>query len=344
MKKYSTIIAFLSILFLWGCESENNNTSEASKVQVIQTFNKERHAFGDTHQQAVEKVFDFQVEPAEVSSISMFIKLDCPEGGCNAWDVFANVRIWDEDAESWYEMGRYITPYGVDNNMLKDGFKIDVTDFKPLLTGEVRLKSFVEVWGNDGWLVSIDFKIEKGEPDYKYYALAEIIDFADHSLAGVPYGEDHDFCLEKQITMPDNTRETDFRTIITGWGHATPIDDDQRPCAEWCFRTHTILIDDAPFFFHDMKPLGCASNPVQPQNGNWAPDRAGWCPGMEVPVRTNSFEDPLAGETIRFSYEFEDWTNDFQSSADNQHAYYAISSYVVVKSDSPIESPLIQKK
>ena len=34
-----------------------------------------------------------------------------------------------------------------------------------------------------------------------------------------------------------------------------------------------------------MGPIGCGSNPISNQGGNWAPDRAGWCPGMVVPVR-----------------------------------------------------------
>ena len=46
-----------------------------------------------------------------------------------------------------------------------------------------------------------------------------------------------------------------------------------------------------------MGPIGCASNPVSPQNGNWEPNRAGWCPGMEVPVRINKFNNNLSGDS-----------------------------------------------
>ncbi|MGM0377700.1 MAG: peptide-N-glycosidase F-related protein [Bacteroidota bacterium] len=344
MNSRSILVLLLLIFFLGACEKDKNNeeTDDTPSTQTIETFSQARHAFGDSYQQSVEGKFQFPVDPAKVSEITMYIRLDCPSEGCNPWDVFANIRIWDEDTEAWYELGRYITPYGVDNSDLKKGFAIDVTDFKSLLTGDVKLKSYIEVWGSDGWLVSVDFEIEKGDPDYKYYAVAEVFDYADNSISGVPYGEDHDFCLEKNITIPDNTEETSVRTIITGWGHATPLDEDQRPCAEWCFRTHSILIDDAQFFHHKLAPLGCASNPVQPQNGNWEPDRAGWCPGMAVPVRKDLFDTPMNGESFSLEYDFEDWKNDMQSSADNKHAYYALSNYIIVKSNQPIEKPWVQ--
>ena len=343
MKLHQRLILFLSVIFLMACEDENiSGKDELPSTQTINTFSQERHAFGESYEQWAEGVFRFPLDPAEVSKITMQIRLDCPEGGCNPWDVFANVKIWDQKAETWYEMGRYITPYGVDNRALDNGFEIDVTDFKSLLTGDVKLKSFVEVWGSDGWLVSVDFEIEKGEPDYKYYAVAEVFDYSENSISGVPYGEDHDFVLRKNITIPENAKETSLRTIITGWGHATPNDEDGRPCAEWCFRTHSIVINGVPFFDHELGPLGCASNPVQPQNGNWAPDRAGWCPGMEVPVRKNEFDSSLAGESFSLAYDLEEWRNDFQSLADNKHAYYAISNYVVIKSDEPIENPVVE--
>lgn len=272
----------------------------------------------------------------------MFVKLRCPDGGCNAWDMFANVRVQDPETEQWLEMGRYITPYGVDNSKAGKGFMVDVTDFKSLLTGEVNLRSFIEVWGSDGWLVSVDFEVTEGEPDYKYYAISPLLDYANWSLGGVPYGESHDFKLDKNVTLGANVQQTSIRTIISGWGHATPLDPDGRPCAEWCFRTHAININDIPKFYHYMGPNNCNNNPVQPQYGNWAPDRAGWCPGMEVPVRTDVFDKSMAGVSFKYSYEFEEWANNFQTTADNKHAYYAISSFIVTKSNSPMDKPLVE--
>ena len=40
-----------------------------------------------------------------------------------------------------------------------------------------------------------------------------------------------------------------------------------------------------------MGPIGCGNNPISNQGGNWAPDRAGWCPGMVVPLRLDKFDN-----------------------------------------------------
>ncbi len=271
----------------------------------------------------------------------MYIKLRCPNGGCNAWDVFANVKLKNTATDKWMEIGRYITPYGVDNSNVEKGFPIDVTDFKGLLTGSVELSAFIEVWGADGWLITVNFEIIEGTPDYKYYQVARILYYAQSSTQGIPYGESSSHIVDHCIDIPTEVESTSIRTIITGWGHATPTDSDGRPCAEWCFRTHHINIDNTSLFEHNMKGIGCGSNPVQPQAGNWQPDRAGWCPGMQVPVRIDELPNPRAGASFCYKYELEEWTNDMQSTADNKHAYYAISSFVVVKSNSIIEVPLV---
>ena len=70
-----------------------------------------------------------------------------PSAGCNAWDVFANILVREPVSNEWYEIGRYITPYGVDTKALERGIEIDVTDFKSLLSGAVELKAYIEVWG-----------------------------------------------------------------------------------------------------------------------------------------------------------------------------------------------------
>lgn len=352
------VLALSSFLFVTACDTtDSGSTYEPDPIEeeeeevipepdrLIRTFVHERHAFGGDHSQRKEDTFNFDVHPAEVEKIEMYVRLRCPaEVGCNAWDMYANVRIWHEESERWLEIGRYITPYGVDNHQRGDrGFVIDVTDFKSMLTGRVTLQSFIEVWGSDGWLVSIDFGVFEGTPDYEYYAIENVLDYGLWSLAGVPYGEDHDFELERTISVPESAELITMRTTITGWGHATPADPGTgRRCAEWCFRTHDVVIDGEPMFEHDMGPIGCSSNPVQPQGGNWAPDRAGWCPGQEVPVRTDTLAQSFAGQTFTYRYDFEPWVNDFQTTADNPRAYYAITSYILVKSNDPIDTPIVQ--
>jgi hypothetical protein len=163
-----------------------------------------------------------------------------------------------------------------------------------------------------------------------------------NSLEGVIYGEDQsEFDLDKTISFGDNIQSAHLRTIITGWGHATPADSDGRRCAEWCFRTHDIKINDANRFQHEMKGIGCSANPINNQAGNWSPDRAGWCPGMAVPLRLDNFDENLNDKTLKFEYAFQPWVNDLQTSAQNKHAYYAISTFVVLKSDQEIKPAVV---
>ena len=138
--------------------------------------------------------------------------------------------------------------------------------------------------------------------------------------------------------MPSNVESGQFRTIISGWGHATPNDIGGRPCAEWCFRTHNIKINGSSSFQHYMGPIGCASNPINNQNpGNWQPDRAGWCPGMVVPIRLDNIDLNSSGSSFNFEYDFEDWVSDGLGG----NAYNATSVYVVVKSSTLITNPIV---
>ena len=314
-------------------------------------FSNQRIAWGGGHGQSSVQSFDLHNDMSDIEIIKMYLRLDCPSGGCDPWDRYANIMVRDKITNAWFEIGRHITPYGVDNRALDRGIEFDVTDFKSLLEGSVELRIFVETWVSSGWIVSLEFDFIPGTPDYKYYKVSSIIQFNGNSLGGVPYGGlngnteiDLDkFDLIKSLQIGNNVESAHLRTIITGWGHATPADSDGRACAEWCFRTHNIKIDNSNLFSHYMGPIGCSQNPINNQGGNWAPDRAGWCPGMSVPVRINKFETDVSNKTLNYEYDFENWTNDFVGTPgyNNKNAFYAISSFLILKSDSEIERAII---
>ena len=315
------------------------------------TFSNQRIAWGGGYGQSSVQNFDLHNDVSNIEIIKMYLKLDCPSGGCDPWDRYANIMVRDKITNAWFEIGRHITPYGVGNSALVRGLEFDVTDFKNLLEGNVELRIFVETWVSSGWIVSLEFDFIPGTPDYKYYKVSSVIQFNGNSLGGVPYGGlngnteiDLDkFDLIKSLQIGNNVESAHLRTIITGWGHATPADSDGRACAEWCFRTHNIKIDNSNLFSHYMGPIGCSQNPINNQGGNWAPDRAGWCPGMTVPVRIDKFGTDLSNKTMNFEYEFENWTNDFIGTTgyNNKNAFYAISSFLILKSNSEIERAII---
>ena len=307
-------------------------------IHSYSTFNQQALGFGGGFNQSASQVFNLHEDLSNISQIKMFLQIDCPTTGCDDWDRFANVKVKDPVSGSWFEIGRYITPYWVGTQQLDRGLEFDVTDFKSLLTGTVELRIYIENWTAKADIVTIDFDFIEGTPDYQYYAISEVLGYHVNSIDGVPYGVSHNFDLDKTIQMPSNVESGQFRTIISGWGHATPNDIGGRPCAEWCFRTHNIKINGSSSFQHYMGPIGCASNPINNQNpGNWQPDRAGWCPGMVVPVRLDNIDLNSSGSSFNFEYDFEDWVSDELGG----NAYYATSVYVVVKSSTPITNPVV---
>ena len=55
------------------------------------TYNQEHLAFGSGLSQSSVKTFDLHDDVSNIESIKMYVDLDCPSAGCNAWDVFANI-------------------------------------------------------------------------------------------------------------------------------------------------------------------------------------------------------------------------------------------------------------
>ena len=314
-------------------------------------FSKTRLAWGSGFSQSALQSFDLHNNNDNIEGIKMYIRVECPSGGCDPWDRFANILVKNSNTNQWYEMARHITPYGVGNSQLTRGLEVDVTDFKSLLSGNVELKIYAETWVASGWVISLEFDYLAGNPDYKYYQITPVIQFNRNSLSGVPYGGENGntqldkekFDLTKTISVGSNIKSAHFRTIISGWGHATPADSDGRACAEWCFRTHKIKINNVDKFSHYMGPIGCGNNPISNQGGNWAPDRAGWCPGMVVPLRLDKFDTDVSNTDINFEYYFQPWTNNFVGTPgyNNKNAYNAISTFIVLKSDQEIEPATI---
>jgi len=311
-------------------------------VHNYTTFDQQALGFGGGFSQSNTQIYNLHQDISNIAQIKMFLQIDCPSTGCDDWDRFANIKVKDDATGNWFEIGRYITPYWVGTQQLERGLEFDVTDFKALLRGPTELRIYIENWTTKADLITLEFDYIEGTPDYPYYAVSEVLGFHANSIDGVPYGVSHNLDLDKTVQIPSNAESTHLRTLISGWGHATPTDSNGRPCAEWCYRTHDIKINGANTFQHYMGPIGCASNPISNQNpGNWMPDRAGWCPGMAVPVRSDDLGTSFNGTIFSFEYDFEDWTSDGGTTSSQTGAYYATSTYVVVKSNNQISSPTV---
>jgi len=62
---------------------------------------------------------------------------------------------------------------------------------------------------------------------------------------------------------------------------------------------------------------------------------------MAVPVRVDEFSMPMSGNTFTFEYDYQDWTSDGGTTSGNNGAFYATSTFVVVKSSTPIVKPTV---
>ena len=196
-----------------------------------------------------------------------------------------------------YEIGRFITPYGINLTLGPDGFTwvYDVTDYAPLLRGDVDLSS-----GNNQELIDLRFAFIKGTPPRDVLAVDRIWG----PRASYRYRDlSNDTRLQK-ITVPllPEAKQFKVRTTITGHGHNS--NDGNFPhCCEWKDNTHYLTVnDDQTFDWHIWQTNDCALNPVYPQGGTWPGAREGWCPGDLVKANDFEITDFVTGNEVSLDY------------------------------------------
>ena len=198
--------------------------------------------------------------------------------------------------ENW-EIGRYITPYGINLDLGPQGFRwtFDVTDYQWLLHDSVELSA-----GNQQELIDLEFEMIEGTPpralvhhqqpwgpqrSYGYGGLSD-----GSQLAPVTVGLDP---TAAQWMLGER---------LTGHGDATSIPDVQG-CCEFRDNTHYLdangtQVDD----WHVWQTNDCALNPVYPQGGTWLNSREGWCPGDVVKDHTTELTPYVTGDSITLDY------------------------------------------
>ncbi|MCB9169406.1 MAG: hypothetical protein H6597_05910 [Flavobacteriales bacterium] len=176
-----------------------------------------------------------------------------------------------------YEIGRYITPYGIQLSLGPNGFTwtYDVTDYQYLLHDSVDLSA-----GNQQELIDLDFEMIEGTPPRPVVRHqrpwgAE----ASYSFASL---DDDTKLPPLDIAVDPAATQWELRTRLTGHGDQTSNPNVQG-CCEFHDNTHYWYangsqIDD----WHIWLTNECALNPVYPQGGTWLYAREGWCPGDVV--------------------------------------------------------------
>ncbi len=182
-----------------------------------------------------------------------------------------------------YEIGRFITPYGIGLDLGADGFTwiYDVTDYAPLLHDWVTISN-----ANTQELADVKFMFIEGTPSRSVMGIKPL----HQDMYSASYNS-----MANDINFPDTVMQTNpnastFKLVtrITGHGHEGVYDPNLNliHCCEWADKEHNLTFNGAaaPQIAWDLLMNGaCYNNPVIAQGGNWAPDRdGGWCPGMPV--------------------------------------------------------------
>jgi hypothetical protein len=171
-----------------------------------------------------------------------------------------------------YELGRFITPYGIGLD-LEEGWTwiYDVTDFGPLLRDEVELQA-----GNWQELLDLTFLFIEGTPA-RPVSRIENVWSGNHGLSVF-----NERVTPAIFSLEPQEESLKLRTTVTGHGFNNPTN-----CAEFCHKTHSVSVNGNSEWQWDIIQE-CGENPLYPQGGTWLNDRSGWCPGMEG--KTNEFE------------------------------------------------------
>jgi hypothetical protein len=192
----------------------------------------------------------------------------------------ANPAVLEQSIYSWYgepfeviepyEIARFITPYGLGLDLGEDGFTWvrDVTDYAPLLRGQVDLQA-----GNTLELLDLTFEFVEGTPPREVKGIENLWPLEDYGYRELAEDEELD---RAALRLDPEASGFMVRSRISGHGHAGP-----RNCCEWDAKDHMLLVDGTERFRWNVW-RDCGMNPVHPQGGTWQFDRAGWCPGTFV--------------------------------------------------------------
>jgi hypothetical protein len=196
-----------------------------------------------------------------------------------------------------YEIGRYITPYGI-NLSLGAGFTwiYDVTDYAPLLEGLVDLSA-----GNTQELIDLKFIFIKGTPPREVKKISKIWG----GLRSFYYKDLDDDIQMGPVTVPLLPDAEQFRvkTRLTGHGHNSNTGEYPH-CCEWKDNEHFLLVNgEQAASWHIFQYHDCSLNPVYPQGGTWPGAREGWCPGDVVKEHDFEITDLVSGSQVTLDYD-----------------------------------------
>ncbi|MFK7991190.1 MAG: peptide-N-glycosidase F-related protein [Sandaracinaceae bacterium] len=238
-------------------------------------------------------------------TLEVDVELTCllSPGDCSEWDRIAHLFVCvDSECAERRELVRWITPYSRPG---RRRWLMDATPLMGLLEGG-GAQTFRVVFGPD-WeeaterVVSVSLRLRD-------QARGEVPLGAELAFTGGTFNAEYnDGRAPFVVTRPAGATRAELVTIVSGHGQ------EASNCAEWCDHEHAFTAAGGTahtvrFPGQAGQPNGCAARTgegvVPGQWGNWAPLRAGWCPGLPVaPVRHDITADLPEGVATEITYE-----------------------------------------
>jgi len=251
----------------FGHSSTTSNTVDVVNTVATQTANAGNQVW------VYSQVYSKEVEVTLPTSVGAFnqingtLNITCPSGGCDPWDRVSTIEVQGHDGV-WYEIIRYVTPYGVACN-----HAINLTDFSSLLQGKVKMRYSLGTAGN-GFLYTLNLQYVQGTPTYKYSSVEKLWNdtYAFGDMANLQPCEIINTNFDTSIV-----EAAKVKLVATGHGWGS---NNTGNAAEFHHDYHHIWVNGASTFTHNNW-YTCNPNPdsCSPQSGTWTYARAGWCPG-----------------------------------------------------------------
>lgn len=210
--------------------------------------------------------------------------------------------LWINQKVNWYsntvayEIGRAITPYGINLNM-GDGktWLYDMTDYYPILQDTVDLAV-----GSNYEVQDVRFAFIKGDPP------AEVIGIQQPWGKGLYEYKFKDLAANTiitpiSLTLVNNTSIARLKTRLTGHG-ASGNGSSSNGCCEFMDNEHYVYANGHKAHTWHIFRGKCTVNPLYPQGGTWVYPREGWCPGDITQGNDFDVSSGITGSTLNIDY------------------------------------------
>ncbi|MDJ0523479.1 MAG: peptide-N-glycosidase F-related protein [Planctomycetota bacterium] len=237
---------------------------------------------------------EVQLPPAGWAFGRVILTLDIHDAGkdWDEWDRNGEISIWD--GERKLGIVPFITSYRTECH-----WKVDVTHFRPLLTGKRKLevRAGTTFYKNRGYMMSVALDFHHGTPELEPFRVVPLW----HGTAKYKSAENHfsDFFEPQTVAIPEEARDARIWTTTTGHSQIGEFTPSKR-AVEFL---PTKYAEAAQRFENTLWKTDVYLNPNRPQFGTWQFSRAGWAPGDVVHPWWIDLRDHMqAGQEAVFRY------------------------------------------